>query len=447
MQTSPISEDDFDPVSVEGVVAAVSGLGVEIEDRLGVLEVGSRVAVDRAAGPLVAEVAGVSNGFALCLPLGSLEGVRRGARARFLSSHATAAPSEGWLGRVVNGLGEPIDGKGPLPRGRTRMKLRAAAPSAPLRARLGQRIDYGVRALNAFAMARAGQRLGVFSAAGLGKSALLGMIARNFDCDVSVIAMIGERGREVREFIEDSLGPARLARSVVVVATSDEPALMRREAAFLAMTVAEYFRDRSARGPLHVLLMMDSITRIAAAQREIGLAAGEPPATRGLTPSVFSLLPAILERAGPGPEAAGGGAITGMFSVLVEGDDHDEPVADAARAILDGHIVLDRKIAERGRYPAIDILRSLSRTMPEVAPPEIATLIARARALAARYEDMREMIAIGAYREGANLEVDLAIAFYPHLERFLNQSADEIGDLGATFAGLAGIAGEGEGET
>jgi flagellum-specific ATP synthase len=265
------------------------------------------------------------------------------------------------------------------------------------------------------------------------------MIARNNDCDVAVIALIGERGREVREFIEDNLAGEAFSRAVVIVATSDEPAMIRREAAFLAMTLSEYFRDEGA----HVLCLMDSVTRVASAQREIGLAAGEPPTVKGYTPSVFSLLPALLERAGPGLDDGRSGSVTGIFSVLVEGDDHDEPVADAARAILDGHIVLDRRIAERGRFPAVDILRTTSRAMPGVAAPDEAALITQARSHASAYEDMREMIRIGAYRAGASAEVDRAIEVHPRLERFLNQSVDENAPMAETLAALAAVLDEG----
>ncbi len=424
---------------MEGIVASVSGLGVEIEDRLAALDIGARVSIERQSGPLIAEVVGVKAGSALALPFGRLEGVRRGARAKFLTGRSFVRPSRAWLGRVINGLGQPIDGKGALSAGSRPMALSAMPPPAPQRARLGARVDFGVKALNAFAMARSGQRLGVFSASGVGKSQLLSMIARNTNCDVAVIALIGERGREVREFIEDNLREAGLARAVVIAATSDEPAMIRREAARLAMTVAEYFRDEGAR----VLCLMDSITRVATAQREIGLAAGEPPTVKGYTPSVFSLLPALLERAGPGPDDGRSGSITGVFSVLVEGDDHDEPVADAARAILDGHIVLDRRIAERGRFPAVDILRTTSRAMPGVASPEEAALIAEARAHESVYDDMREMIRIGAYRNGASAEVDRAIEIHTRLERFLNQSGDEIVPMPETIAALEGLLREG----
>lgn len=403
------------PVSHAGAVDSVTDLSIRIEDRLGALEVGARVDIETGAGGLIAEVVGVSRGAAICLPFGPVVGVRRGARAGFKAASASVFPSAAWLGRVIDGFGRPIDGKGPIAQGTVARPLKAAPPSAALRDRLGAPVEFGVKALDAFCPARIGQRLGVFSGSGVGKSALLAMIARNTDCDVAIIALIGERGREVREFIEDNLGPEGLARSVVIVATSDEPALMRREAAYLALTVGEYFRDRGD----HVLCLMDSLTRVAAAQREIGLAAGEPPTAKGYTPSVFSLLPKLLERAGPGK--AGTGAITGVFTVLVEGDDHDEPIADAARAILDGHIVLDRRIAERGRFPAIDILKSVSRSGAGATHSPLRDAARRARSLAATYEDMREMIRIGAYRQGASPEVDAAIAFHATLEEFLSQ--------------------------
>lgn len=427
--------DGFDPVSVEGTVSAVSGLGVEIDDRLGALDIGARLSIERDGAPVTAEVVGLRPGSALCLPYGSLAGVKRGVRTKFLKGSAVVRPCRAWLGRIVNGLGLPIDGRGPLRPGDRPVPLRASPPPAPLRARLGPRIEFGVKALNVFAAARAGQRLGVFSGSGVGKSSLLSMVARNADLDVNVIALIGERGREVREFIEDHLGADGLAKSVVVVATSDEPALMRREAAFLALAVAEHFRDQGAR----VLCLMDSLTRVAAAQREIGLASGEPPTARGYTPTVFSLLPALLERAGPGLDDGVSGSITGVFSVLVEGDDLDEPIADAARAILDGHIVLDRRIAESGRHPAVDILKTLSRAASGAAPPDEAALAARARAAVSVYEDMREMIRIGAYRPGSNAEVDRAVEIRARLEVFLRQGVDERVSCAAAMCGLAEV--------
>jgi flagellum-specific ATP synthase len=310
-------------------------------------------------------------------------------------------------------------------------RVRAPPPDATLRARLGPRLDVGVRALNCFATCRQGQRLGLFSGSGIGKSSLLAMLARHTACDVAVLALVGERGRE---FLEDDLGAAGLARSVVIVATSDSPPLLRRQAAFAAMTVAEHFRDTGK----SVLLLMDSITRFCLALREIGLSAGEPPATRGYPPSVFAELPRLLERAGPGLEQPDGqtGYITALFNVLVEGDDHNEPVADAVRGILDGHVVLDRRIAEAGRYPAVDVLRSLSRAVPGCNAPEENALARRARSLLALYADMADMVRLGAYRTGSDAAVDEAVALAPRIETMLRQERCECARIDDSFAQL-----------
>jgi flagellum-specific ATP synthase len=277
--------------------------------------------------------------------------------------------------------------------------------------------------------------MGIFAGSGVGKSTLMSMMARRSDLDVNVIGLVGERGREAREFVEDDLGPEGMARSIVVVATSDEPPLVRRQAAYTMMAIAEFFRAEGR----DVLCLMDSVTRFAMAQREIGLSAGEPPATKGYTPSVFAELPRLLERAGPGKE--GEGSITGLFTVLVEGDDHNEPIADAVRGILDGHIVLDRAIAERGRFPAINLLKSVSRAMPGCNTPEQTGLVARARRLIATYEDMAELIRLGAYRRGADPQVDEAIRDYPALEAFLAQSKTELTTLDESLAALRNIVG------
>ncbi len=306
------------------------------------------------------EVVGFSGNNALLMPFAPLEGVRRGCRALVTSVAGAVRPSAGWLGRVVNALGEPIDGKGPLLLGPSPYAFRNTPPLAHARRRVGSPLDLGVRALNTFLTCCRGQRMGIFSGSGVGKSVLLSMLARNVEADVTVIGLIGERGREVQEFLQDDLGDAGLARSVVVVSTSDEPALMRRQAAHETLAIAEYFRDEGK----DVLVLMDSVTRFAMAQREIGLSAGEPPTAKGYTPTVFTELPRLLERAGPGTEQ---GTITGIFTVLVDGDDYNEPIADAVRGILDGHIVMERAIAERGRYPAINVLKSVSRTMPRAA--------------------------------------------------------------------------------
>jgi flagellum-specific ATP synthase len=337
-----------------------------------------------------------------------------------------------WLGRVLDPLGRPLDGRGALPAGRVARHVRTTPPEATHRARLGPRLDVGCRVLNCFATCRQGQRLGLFSGSGIGKSSLLAMLARHTACDVAVLALVGERGREVREFLEDDLGTAGLARSVVVVATSDSPPLLRRQAAFAAMTIAEYFRDQGK----SVLLLMDSITRFCLALREIGLSAGEPPTTRGYPPSVFAELPRLLERAGPGPDRPDGGIgyITALFSVLVEGDDHNEPVADAVRGTLDGHIVLDRRIAEGGRYPAVDVLRSLSRAVPACNTLEQNALARRARALLALYADMADMVRLGAYRPGSDPAVDEAVVLAPRIESMLRQDRAERTDIEESFA-------------
>lgn len=414
-----------------GRVTAIQGLLVEVSFGMQVLAVGSRILIDATGGERVAgEVVGFRSGKALCLPFGTLDGIRMGCRVTMEPDGPYAFPCEGWLGRVIDGFGRPLDGAGRLPQGELARPIRAAPPAAHSRARVGERLDLGVRALNTFTTCCLGQRMGIFAGSGVGKSVLLSMMARYTTADVVVIGLIGERGREVKEFLEEDLGPEGLKRSVVVVATSDESALMRRQAAYLTLTTAEYFRDQG----LNVLCLMDSVTRFAMAQREIGLSSGEPPASKGYTPTVFSELPRLLERAGPGE--AGQGTITGLFTVLVEGDDHNEPVADAVRGILDGHIVLDRRIAERGRFPAVNILRSVSRTMPACNPPEEQALIAEARRSLSLYDDMEELIRLGAYKAGNDPALDRAIALQPALEGFLAQGRTEDTDLGTSFAEL-----------
>jgi flagellum-specific ATP synthase len=341
-------------------------------------------------------------------------------------------PSVGWLGRVVNALGEPIDGKGALLYGPSPFPFRNTPPLAHARRRVGAPLDLGVRVLNTFITCCRGQRMGIFSGSGVGKSVLLSMLARNVAADVTVIGLIGERGREVQEFLQDDLGDAGLARSVVVVSTSDEPALMRRQAAHVTLAIAEYFRDEGK----DVLVLMDSVTRFAMAQREIGLSAGEPPTAKGYTPTVFTELPRLLERAGPGTEQ---GTITGIFTVLVDGDDHNEPIADAVRGILDGHIVMERAIAERGRYPAINVLKSVSRTMPRAADPDYLPVITQARQVMATYTDMEELIRLGAYRAGSSPEVDEAIRLHKPLETFLAQGKEEATSLAEGYQRLAQI--------
>jgi len=432
---------DIAPVMLEGRVAALSGLVVDIDGLAGHLSVGDRLLLAARNGNRIpAEVVGFRQGMAQAMPFAALDGLGPGSTAQYRphslseAGGGTLAVADGWLGRVLDPLGRPLDGLGPLPNGPIPRRVRVAPPDATERARLGPRLDVGVRALNAFATCRQGQRLGLFSGSGIGKSTLLAMLARHTACDVAVLALVGERGREVREFLEDDLGAAGLARSVVVVATSDSPPLMRRQAAFAAMTVAEHLRDQGR----SVLLLMDSVTRFCLALREIGLSAGEPPATRGYPPSVFAELPRLLERAGPGVEQPDGtaGQITALFSVLVEGDDHNEPVADAVRGILDGHIVLDRRIAEGGRYPAIDVLRSLSRAVPGCNAPEENDLARRARALLALHADMADMVRLGAYRAGSDPAVDDAVALAPRIEAMLRQARDDHTGIEDSFTRL-----------
>jgi flagellum-specific ATP synthase len=427
--------DGLGPVETFGRVAGVQGLLVEIAGPIGAMSLGGRLDIEIGAGLIVpCEVIGFTGDKALAMPFGPLEGVRRGCPAHVRRAQPGVRPSPAWLGRVVDGFGRPIDGGPALPEGETLYPFRADPPAAHARRRVGPPLDLGVRAMNAFLTCCKGQRMGIFAGSGVGKSVLLSMLARNAACDISVIGLIGERGREVQEFLQDDLGEAGLARAIVVVATSDEPALMRKQAAYMTFALAEYFRDQGAQ----VLCMMDSVTRFAMAQREIGLAAGEPPTTKGYTPTVFSELPRLLERAGPG---TGEGAITGLFTVLVDGDDHNEPVADAVRGILDGHIVMERAIAERGRYPAINILKSVSRTMPKSADPAFWPVVQKARQTLGTYADMEELIRLGAYRPGASAEVDEAIRLNPALEAFLSQRKDEATAMGDGYAMLAEIMG------
>lgn len=418
-------------VAARGGLIDVAGLGAEAP-------IGSRLTIAGSEGPVDAEVVGLEGDLAHCLSFAEAQGIHAGGRVSVAGGPVRLRPSAGWLGRMVDGLGRPIDGLGELPAGIRARSVRSAPPPAAERCRVGERIATGVRALDLFAPLCLGQRLGLFAGSGVGKSVLLSMLARWTGCDVAVIGLIGERGREVKEFVEDDLGPDGLARSVVVVATSDEPPLMRRQAAWATMTIAEHFRDSG----LNVLCLMDSVTRFAMAQREIGLANGEPPATKGYTPTVFAELPRLLERAGPG--RPGQGSITGLFTVLVDGDDHDEPIADAVRGILDGHVLLSRRIAERGRYPAIDLLRSVSRTLPHCLSAEDNHLRLSARELLSTYGDMEELVRLGAYKAGSSEAVDRAVALAPRIEQLLRQGKDDRGDAEAAFQDVAALLAEEE---
>ncbi|MFZ4540638.1 MAG: flagellar protein export ATPase FliI [Rickettsiales bacterium] len=430
--------DRISAVVATGRVVAVKGLLIECAGIEELLSVGARCAVQgvlSAEHQVLCEVVGFREKVALLMPFGSVEGVGLGAKVTVVSSASAVEPSPSWLGRILDAMGDPIDGKGPLMRGGVPYLLRANPLAPSQRARVHGKMDMGIRAINTFLTTCRGQRLGIFAGSGVGKSILMSMLARYSQADVNVIGLVGERGREVQEFIEDDLGEEGLKRSILVVATSSDSALMRRQAAYTTMAIAEYFRDQNQ----NVLCLMDSVTRFAMAQREIGLSAGEPPTSKGYPPTVFSELPRLLERAGPG--LVGSGSITGMFTVLVEGDDTNEPIADAVRGILDGHIVLDREIAQRGRYPAINILKSVSRMLPDANNEFENQLITVARRFMATYENMAELIRLGAYRRGTDPDVDRAMLFYPQLETFITQREKESSTLEEGYEQLAKVLG------
>lgn len=391
--------------SIVGVRFDVRGLQAAVGDEVVVERTGDR-----------GEVVAASDGKLTCVPFGDVRGLSPGDRVSAAGSAHSVGVSCALLGRVLDGLGEPIDGL-PRPETEALMPLHAPAPHPLSRRRITTPLGLGVRAWDTLMPAGVGQRVGVFAGSGVGKSSLLGMLARNASADVNVLALIGERGREVREFIEEDLGPDGMARSVLIVATSDVPAMTRVKAAFTATAVAEFFRDQGA----NVLLMMDSLTRLCMAQREVGLAAGEPPATRGYPPSSFSLLAPLLERAG----ATERGSITGMYTVLVEGDDPNEPVSDTARSILDGHVMLSRRLAHAGHYPAIDVLSSVSRVASAVTSADRLAAAGQVRQLLAAYDQARDLIDIGAYVSGANPLVDAAVAAKPAIDAFLRQGVGE----------------------
>jgi len=419
--------EDLEPLRVEGRVRQAIGLVLQAEGLA--LPVGAACEVRPSGGPGVpCEVVGFRDDVALLMPLGELQGVRRGDRVLFRSAGQRIPAGPALLGRVVDSFGRPIDGGPPLPPGRL-LPLHARPPHPLGRERIAEALGTGVRAIDALHACGKGQRMGLFAGSGVGKSTLLGMCARGTAADVSVIALVGERGREVREFVERDLGPEGLRRSVVVVETSDRPALLRVRAAFAATAVAESFRDEGA----DVLLLMDSLTRMANAQREIGLSAGEPTATKAYPPSAFALLPRLLERAGRGSR----GSITGFYTVLVEADDPHDPVADTARSILDGHVWLSRDLAVRGHYPAVDPLQSVSRLMRDVCTPGHLEAAARVKALLAAWRDAEDLIQVGAYVKGASSETDQAVRARPALLRFLRQGVEERAPLEETRRALA----------
>jgi len=419
-------------MKLNGKVSQVVGVVIESRGPAGRLGEACEIQVSRNAPPIPAEIVGFRENNVLLMPLGDMEGIALGSDVIARGASMKVRVGQGLLGRVLDGLGRPIDGLGPVET-EDEILVSRTPPSALKRQRIKESLAFGVRAIDGLLTCGRGQRIGIFAGSGVGKSTLLGMIARNTEADVNVIGLIGERGREVRDFIEKDLGPEGLSRSVVVVATSDQNALIRLKGAMVATTIAEHFRDKGK----DVMLMMDSVTRVAWAQREIGLAVGEPPTTRGYTPSVFALLPKLLERSG----TAASGSITGLYTVLVEGDDMNEPVADSVRSTLDGHIVLSRDLAHRNHYPAIDILASVSRLMPDIVPEDQLEATGRLRDLLATYKSAEDLINIGAYADGSNPKIDYAKAHIEEANSFLKQGIDEIAPFGETISRLKDLFG------
>jgi flagellum-specific ATP synthase len=421
----------LDPIRANGKIIQVVGLVAEANgpvSRLGSMcEIHSKGDMPK----IRAEVVGFKGNRVLLMPLGEIRGIEPGSRVVAKQQKVLTLVGEGLLGRVIDGLGNPIDGKGPIPND-SEYPLYKNPINPLLRKRISRPLDMGIRSINGLLTIGCGQRVGIFSGSGVGKSIMLGMIARKTTADVNVIALIGERGREVNDFIERDLGTEGLKRSVVVVATSDSLPLIRMRGAFIATAIAEYFRDQGK----HVILMMDSVTRFAMAQREIGLAAGEPPTTKGYTPSVFAILPKLLERAGT---ASGRGSITGLYTVLVEGDDMTEPIADAVRAVLDGHIVLSRDLATKGHYPAVDILNSISRLMDDIITPKHRERANRLREVLAVYKKAEDLINIGAYVSGSNPDIDYAIAMIRKVNDFLKQDVEEMVGFDESIQQLEGV--------
>lgn len=417
------------PFILTGAVSNVTGLVIEGSGPF--VPVGSNVSIQSGAQTTQAQVVGFRKDQILLMPFGEIQGIAPGAAITATSSSSDVLVSDALLGRVVDPMGNAIDGQ-PIPQIGTLVPLYREPPNPVMRTRVQDVFDLGVRTINSMLTMGAGQRIGIMAGSGVGKSTLLGMIAKHSQSDINVIGLVGERGREVREFIERDLGEEGMKRSVVVVATGNQSALLRIRAAYYATAIAEYFRDQGKK----VVLMLDSVTRFAMAQREIGLAIGEPPSTRGYTPSVFSLLPKLLERAGT---SSGAGSITGLYTVLVEGDDMNEPIADATRGILDGHIVLSRRLAGKGHFPAIEILESVSRVMTDIVPQEVTDLASSARDILATYREAEDLITIGAYKPGQNPKVDFAISRIDKLNLFLKQRSHEKSTIQDSWQQLAAI--------
>lgn len=406
----------LDPVRVNGKVMQVIGLTVESEGPDASIGDVCEIYPMKGGAPVLAEVVGFRDNRVLLMPLGELYAIGPGCDVVATGGPLTVQVGSELLGKVLDGLGKPLDGS-KLPARMAHYSTHNSPGNPLMRPRVSEPLGVGVRAIDGLLTVGQGQRIGIFAGSGVGKSTLLGMVARNTSADVNVIALVGERGREVLEFIERDLGPEGLARSVVIVATSDQPALVRMKGALIGTTIAEYFRDRG----LNVMLMMDSVTRYAMALREVGLAIGEPPATRGYTPSVFAALPKLLERAGTGPT----GSITAFYTVLVDGDDMNEPIADAVRGILDGHIVLHRNLANKGHFPAIDVLSSVSRVMKDIVGRDQQEAAEQLKRLLAVYRDAEDLINIGAYQQGSNPDIDKAIQYIDLITSYTRQRTDE----------------------
>jgi len=421
-----------DPV-VEGRLTRIVGLTLEAVGCN--VALGDHCEIDMSKGrTMEAEVVGFADNRVFLMPLDAVDGVRPGARVRPVQRSKEIPVGYGLLGRVLNGVGEPLDDKGPIQADAT-TGLEGKYINPLRRHPIHESLDVGIRSINSLLTVGRGQRLGLFAGSGVGKSVLLGMMTRFTEADIVVVGLVGERGREVKEFIDHSLGPEGLARAVVVASPADDSPLMRLRSAMLTTSIAEYFRDQGK----NVLLLMDSLTRYAQAQRELALAVGEPPATKGYPPSVFAKLPQLVERAGNAAE--GGGSITAFYTVLSEGDDQQDPIADASRAILDGHIVLSRRLAESGHYPAIDIEASVSRVMPQVVSPEQMQLAQQFRQVYAHYQQSSDLISVGAYSAGSNPETDFAIQRMPIMKQFLQQGLNEAVDYQQSSADLATILG------
>lgn len=409
--------EDRSPFVKYGKVVRVVGNLIEVEGLRCALGELCSIATANASGPIVGEVVGFENKRMKLSPLSPLRGIRPGCLVRRFEASDVVRVSDAFVGRVIDAMGQPIDGLGPIPAEGEPYPLKGSGVNPMTRPLIREQLDVGIRAINGLLPVGKGQRIGIFAGSGVGKSTLLGMIARYTAADLNVIALVGERGREVREFIENELGDSGMSHSVVVVATSDQPATLRMRAAYLACAIAEYFRDQG----MDVLLMMDSITRFAMAGREVGLAAGEPPTSRGYTPSVFSALPQLLERAGNFEK----GSITGIYTVLVEGDDFEDPIADTVRSILDGHVVLDRGLAQNRHYPAIDVLRSVSRLTDQLLDENHRNAAKRFIEVLANYRRNEDMIRIGAYVKGSDPETDYAISMIGRLKAYLRQDIEE----------------------